>query len=74
VTKSRKRRWFWHITPMRKKRNPCMVFVGKTDGWRALGRPKIKLEGNIKTWHKERVWKRVGWSYLPLMETSGASL
>jgi hypothetical protein len=34
---------------MRKRRVTCRVLVGTPEGKRALGRPRLRWEGNIKT-------------------------
>jgi hypothetical protein len=46
-------------------RNACNVLVGKPEGKRPLGRPRRRLEDNIKMDHKEIRWESVEWNHLP---------
>jgi hypothetical protein len=48
VIKSRRMRWAEHVARMGKKRNACRSLVGKPDGKRPLGRPRLKWVDNIK--------------------------
>jgi hypothetical protein len=47
VITSRKR-WEGHIARMGEKREVYRVLVGNPEGKRPLGRPRLRLEGNIK--------------------------
>jgi hypothetical protein len=40
IIKSKKMRWVGHVTRMREKRNAYRLFVGKSEGKSALGRPR----------------------------------
>ena len=40
VVKSRRMRWAWHVARMGEGRGVHRVLVGKTEGKRALGRPR----------------------------------
>jgi len=41
-------RWEWHVERMGKRRGEYRVLVGKPEGIRPLGRPRLGLEDNIK--------------------------
>jgi hypothetical protein len=41
-TKSRRMRWAGHAERMGKKRNSHMILVGKQEGKRPLGRPRLR--------------------------------
>jgi hypothetical protein len=45
---SRRTRWAGHVASMGERRGVYKVLVGKTEGKRALGRPKRIWEDNIK--------------------------
>jgi hypothetical protein len=46
--KSRRMRWAVHIAPVGERRGVYRVFVGKPEGKRSLGRPRLRWEDNIK--------------------------
>jgi hypothetical protein len=48
VVKSRRMRWAGHVAPMGEERVVHRVLVGKPEGKRSLGRPRRRLEDNIK--------------------------
>jgi hypothetical protein len=48
VVKSRQMRWAGHVARMREDRGVHRVLVGKPEGKRPLGRPRRRLEDNIK--------------------------
>ena len=48
VIKSRRMRWVGHAARMGERRGVYRVWVGKPVGKRPLGRPRRKLEDNIK--------------------------
>ena len=48
VIKSRRMRWAGHVARMEEGRGVHKVSVGKPEGKRPLGRPRRRLEGNIK--------------------------
>jgi hypothetical protein len=48
VIKSRRMRWAGHVARMGEGRGVYRVLVGKPEGKRLLGRPKRRLEDNIK--------------------------
>ena len=48
VIKSRKMRWAGHVARMEEGRGLYKVLVGKPEGKRPLGRPRLRCEDNIK--------------------------
>jgi hypothetical protein len=48
VVKSRRMRWAGHVMRMEEERYVCMVFVGKPEGKRPLGRPRRRWEDSIR--------------------------
>ena len=46
--KSRRLRWAGHLAYMEQSRNAYRVLVGKPEGKRSLGRPRIRWEDSIK--------------------------
>jgi hypothetical protein len=48
IVKYRRMRWAGHVARMGEKRNVYMLFVGKSEGKRPLGRPKRRWIDNIK--------------------------
>ena len=46
--KSRRMRWAGHIARMGERRGVYRVLVGNPEGKRPLGRPRRRLEDNIK--------------------------
>jgi hypothetical protein len=48
VVKSRRMRWVGHVARMGEERDVHRVLVGKPEGKRPLGRPRRRLEDNIK--------------------------
>ena len=48
VIKSRRMRWAGHVARMGARRGVYRVLVGKPEGIRPLGRPRLGLEDNIK--------------------------
>jgi hypothetical protein len=49
IIKVRKMRWAGHATRMREKRNAYRLLVGKPEGRRPLGRPRLMWLDNITT-------------------------
>jgi hypothetical protein len=43
-----KMRWAGHVARMGEKRGVCRDLVGKPEGKRPLGRPRLRWEDNIK--------------------------
>ena len=50
-----------HVARMRKRRVAYGVLVGKTEGKRALGRPRSRVKDNIKMESNEIGWEDVDW-------------
>ena len=48
VIKSRKLRWAGHVARMEKVRSAFKILTGKPTGKRPLGRPRRRLEDNIR--------------------------
>ena len=48
MTKSIRTRWAGHVARMGERRDLYRVLVGKSEGKRPLGRPRIRWEDNIK--------------------------
>ena len=53
VVKSRRMRWAGHVARMGEGRGVHRVLVGKPEGKRPLGRPRLRWEDNIKVDLKE---------------------
>ena len=64
VVKSRRMRWAGHVTRMGEDRGVHRVLVGKPEGKRPLGRPRRRLEDNIKMDLQEVGGGRGGWMEL----------
>ena len=48
VVKSRRMRWAGHVARMGEDRGVHRMLVGKREGKRPLGRPRLRWEDNIK--------------------------
>jgi hypothetical protein len=48
MIKSRRMRWAGYVARMGERRGVYRVLVGKSEGKRPVGRPRRRLEGNIK--------------------------
>ena len=48
IVKSRRLRWAGHVTRMGNERGAWKLLVGKPEGKRPLGRPRMRWENNIK--------------------------
>jgi len=48
VIKSRRMRWAGHVARMGEERRVYRVLVGKPEGRRPLGRPRLRWVGNIR--------------------------
>jgi transcription termination factor 2 len=53
VIKSRRLRWAGHVARMEEGRGAYRVLVGRPEGKRPLGRPRRRLEDNIKMDYRE---------------------
>jgi hypothetical protein len=54
-------RWAGHIAQMGAKRNAFMIWVGKPDGKRPLGRLRCRWMDNIKMYLREIGWDGMDW-------------
>jgi len=59
LMKSRRMRLTGHVANMGDKRRAYKILVGKPEGRRPFGRPKCRLENNVKMDLQEIKW---GWS------------
>jgi hypothetical protein len=48
IIKSRRMRWAGHVARMGEKRNAYRLLVGKQEGKRPLGRPRLRRVDNIR--------------------------
>jgi hypothetical protein len=64
VVKSRRMRWAGHVARMREERGVRRVLVGKPEGRRSLGRPRLRWEDNIKIDLQVEGVVGTGWSWL----------
>jgi hypothetical protein len=55
--KSRGMRWTRHVARMGENRNAYRILVGKTEGMRSLGKPRLRCVDNIKMDLRDRM----GW-------------
>jgi hypothetical protein len=55
VIKSRRMRWAGHVARRGEKRNAYRILVGKPEGTRPLGRPRLKWVDNIKMDLRDRM-------------------
>jgi hypothetical protein len=60
TSKKRRMRLPGHVARMGKKRNACRVLVGKPEGKRLLGRPKLMWTDNINMDLREIEWSGNG--------------
>jgi hypothetical protein len=58
VIKSRRLRWAGYVARMGERRGAYRALVGKPEGRRPLGRPRLRWEDNIKMDRRE-----VGWGH-----------
>ena len=47
-----------HVAIMGEMRGVYSILLGKPEGMRPLGRPRLRLEGNIKMDLQKAVWRR----------------
>jgi hypothetical protein len=57
-------RWAGNIARIGEKRNACRILVGKPEGRRPLGRPRLRWVDNIKIDLREIGWHGVDWIYM----------
>jgi hypothetical protein len=61
ITMSRKKRWAGHVARIGEKRNMYGLLVGKQEGKRQLGRPRLRWVDNIRMDLGEVGWGDVDW-------------
>ena len=61
VIKSRRMRWSGHVALMGEERGVYRVFVGKPEGKRPLGRPRLRWVNNIRMDLQEVLCGYMGW-------------
>jgi hypothetical protein len=61
MIKSKRLRWAGHVAHMGEKKNAYRILVGNPEGYRPLGKPIYRWEGNIKMDLKEVVWTGLIW-------------
>jgi hypothetical protein len=54
-------KWRGHIARVRKKKNAYGVFIGTLEGQIPLGRPRRRLQDNIKMDLREICWSFMDW-------------
>jgi len=65
VIRSRRMRWEGHVARMGERRGVYRVLVGKLEGKRPFGRPRLRWEDNIKMDLQEEGFGVVDWIDLP---------
>jgi hypothetical protein len=61
IIKSRGKKWAGHVARMGEKRNAYRLLVGKQEGKRPLGRPRLRWMDNIRMDLEEVGWSDVDW-------------
>jgi hypothetical protein len=64
VMKSRRMTWVGHVARMGEKRGVYRVLMGKPEGKRPFGRPRLRLDDNIKMIFRNwdvGVWNGSSW-------------
>jgi len=74
MIKSRRMTWAGHVAGMSEEKEVYRVLLGKPEGKRPLGRPRLKWVDNIRMDLQEAgcgIWIELGW---PRIETGGGRL
>jgi hypothetical protein len=75
VIKLRRMRWAGHVARMGERRGAYRVLVGRPEGKRPLGRPRRRLEDNIKMDLQEVGWGEGVWTgFIWLRVSTGGGL
>ena len=61
VIKSRRMRWAGYVALMGESRGVCRFLVGKPEGKRPLGRPRLRWEDNIKMYLQDLECEGMDW-------------
>jgi hypothetical protein len=64
MIKPKKMKWAGHLARMGAKMNAYRISVGRPKGKRPLGRPRRRLECNIKMNFRELGWGVMNWIHL----------
>ena len=72
MIKSRRMRWAGHVARMGRREAYTRVLVGKSEGKRPLGRPRLRWEDNIKMdLQEEFVGEWTEWIWLRIVTGGG---
>ena len=71
VVKLRRMRWAGIVVSLREGRGVYRALVGKPEGKRPLGRPRVRWEDNIKMDLREVGGVETGWSWLRIGTDGG---
>jgi hypothetical protein len=61
IIKSRRIKWAGHVASIEEMRGADWVLVGKPNGKRQIGRPRLRWEDNIKLDLQDVGWKGIDW-------------
>jgi hypothetical protein len=61
MIKSMRMRWAEHVARIGEKRTACRILVGKSEGKRPLGRPRLRCVDNNKINLGEKGWIGMDW-------------
>jgi hypothetical protein len=61
MIKSKRMIWAGQVERMGETRNACRILVGKQEGKRPLGRPRLRWEDNIKIDLRKVRWDGMDW-------------
>jgi hypothetical protein len=64
MTKSTRMRWARCVAQIGEERNACRILMGKPEGKRLLGRPRLRWVSNIQMYLREVGWGGTGWNDL----------
>jgi hypothetical protein len=68
VTKSKRMRWARHVARMGEERDAYRILVGRPEGRRPLGRPRRRLEDDIKMDLQDLGWGHGGMDWIELAQ------
>jgi hypothetical protein len=64
MIKSRRMRWTGHAACMGEMRNEHKILVGKSEGKRPFGIPRLRWEDNIRMDLRKIEWEAVDWIHM----------